>query len=237
MKYVLSALFAFTSILTFAQSKYSISGYVTPGLSSNRVTHVDASNQDNVNYQENVKVLGFGFNTGLSVNKQVSNKFGYSFGLGYTKYSNSFQLTAFNVPFTNIQETQSIKLRKSYNTRYIDIPFNLNYTLYSKGKYTIKAIGGFEVNLPLKTKIITQTTYLFTSNTETQSETLPTGFDGVDDLNLTYMAGIRFEKKINENFKVDIQPTFREQLIGNSWSNPERVSNAFGLSLGITYNL
>jgi len=225
------------AIGAFAQSKYSLSTYITPGVSSSRAIYVEDAQQDEVNFANNTQKNGFGYTAGVLINKHVNHKVSWRLGVNYTSYKDKFETTHIDALNSN-NEIENYKLATVYNYKYIDVPFYMNYSVYKNDHIDIALTGGLEINIPLTGKATKTKTDLYTNATQTSTFKLSNGFDGADDLNMTYMAGISVSKKVNDKLSLYTQLSYREQL-SNRYrvSHITRVNLMYGLSIGATFNI
>jgi hypothetical protein len=140
-------------------------------------------------------------------------------------YVNNYMLNSRNA-FRNNYSTVSTDQKVRQQLDYLEVPFNLRYTLIDRD-LEVQLIGGVSTNLLLNSHVII----------ETASGRSESGYlTNIRSMNYTGNAGVGMVYHIAGNFNLRLEPRFRYFLNSvNDSSLPATRPYAFGLFTGLSF--
>ncbi|MDR6943372.1 hypothetical protein [Mucilaginibacter pocheonensis] len=171
-----------------------------------------------------------GTNFGLQVAVRLSKKFSVSTGAAYAIKPYEANGSQYKTAFWQGKAASDLPNYIAANCKVLDIPLNINYQFYSKGK------NAFALGTGLSSYIMLKENYHFDyaagsgkSAYDIQIENQNKHWFGVLNLNATY------ERKINSKFSTIIQPYVKLPLTGIGNGRVDLKST--GVAVGISWNI
>ncbi|MEN0056097.1 MAG: hypothetical protein AAGC65_20635 [Mucilaginibacter sp.] len=171
-----------------------------------------------------------GTNLGFQLGIQLSKKFSISTGASYAIKPYQATASQYNSVSWQGRPASSLPSYVSANCKVLDIPVNLNYRFYSKGR------DAFALGTGLSSYIMLRENYHFdfadgsgTPSYDIQINNRNQHILGVLNLNATY------ERRINSKFSTVVQPYMKLPLTGIGTGRVDLRST--GVALGITWNI
>jgi hypothetical protein len=171
-----------------------------------------------------------GTNLGFQLGIHLSKKFSISTGAAYAIKPYQATASQYNSVSWQGKPASSLPSYVSANCKVLDIPVNINYQFYSKGK------DAFALGTGLSSYIMLRENYHFdfadgsgTPSYDIQINNRNQHILGVLNLNATY------ERRINSKFSTVIQPYMKLPLTGIGTGRVDLKST--GVALGITWNI
>jgi len=171
-----------------------------------------------------------GTNLGFQLGVHLSKKLSISTGASYAIKPYQATASQYNSASWQGKAASSLPSYVSANCKVLDIPVNINYQFYSKGK------DAFALGTGLSSYIMLRENYHFdfadgsgTPSYDIQINNRNQHILGVLNLNATY------ERKINSKFSTVIQPYMKLPLTGIGTGRVDLKST--GVALGINWNI
>ena len=171
-----------------------------------------------------------GTNFGLQVAVHLSKKFSVSTGAAYAIKPYEASGGQYNSALWQGRALADLPTNVAANCKVLDIPINVNYRFYSKGK------NAFALGTGLSSYIMLRENYRFDYTYESGLPSYDIQIDnrnkhwlGVLNINATY------ERKINSKFSTVIQPYVKLPLTGIGNGRVDLKST--GVALGISWNI
>ena len=171
-----------------------------------------------------------GTNLGFQLGIRLSKKFTISTGAAYAIKPYSASGSQYDSPNWVGKSLNDLPTNVAANCKVLDIPVNLNYQFYSKGK------NSFSLGSGLSSYIMLRENYHFDFNDGSGRPSYDVQIDnknrhilGVLNLNATY------ERKINSKFSTIIQPYMKLPLTGIGNGRVDLKST--GVALGVSWNI
>ncbi|MDN5289471.1 MAG: hypothetical protein JWR38_5745 [Mucilaginibacter sp.] len=171
-----------------------------------------------------------GTNLGFQLGIRLSKKFSISTGAAYAIKPYDASGSQYNSLNWQGKASDDLPTNVAANCKVLDIPINLNYKFYSKGK------NSFALGTGLSSYIMLRENYHFDFNDGSGRPSYDVQIDnknrhilGVLNLNATY------ERKINSKFSTIIQPYMKLPLTGIGNGRVDLKST--GVALGVSWNI
>jgi hypothetical protein len=171
-----------------------------------------------------------GTNLGFQLGIRLSKKFTISTGAAYAVKPYDASGSQYDSPNWVGKSLNDLPTNVAANCKVLDIPINLNYQFYSKGK------NSFAIGSGLSSYIMLRENYHFDFNDGSGRPSYDVQIDnknkhilGVLNLNATY------ERKINSKFSTIIQPYMKLPLTGIGNGRVDLRST--GVAVGVSWNI
>jgi hypothetical protein len=171
-----------------------------------------------------------GTNLGFQLGVHLSKKFSISTGASYAIKPYQANASQYNSVSWQNRPASSLPSYVSANCKVLDIPLNINYQFYSKGR------DAFALGTGLSSYIMLRENYHFdfadgsgTPSYDIQINNRNQHILGVLNVNATY------ERRINSKFSTVVQPYMKLPLTGIGNGRVDLKST--GVALGITWNI
>jgi hypothetical protein len=171
-----------------------------------------------------------GTNIGLQLSMRLSKKFSVTTGAAYAVKPYQASSSQYNSAFWQDRPLSDLPTDITANCKVLDIPVNLNYKFYSKGR------NAFALGTGLSSYIMLRENYHYDFNDGSGRPSFDVQIDnrnrhwlGVLNLNATY------ERKINSKFSTIIQPYMKLPLTGIGNGRVDLKST--GVAVGVSWNI
>lgn len=235
MRHLLLILLILPSAITFGQQEKS-KGFTAIGLMgsldyTNRTLDFTAENEW-VAATRDRNEIG---NTGSAVYSQVRYKFNNRLSVeGGVGYSNRSYKTKFeDLYWTSDDPALPVKSRTIYRFKYITLPLNINYSVYTHNKIRLFVTAGVATNIFLARRTKVQSTladgkdnnYAFSKR------------GGYTTFTATARGGIGFDYQVMKRFTLRIEPYYQRTIRSiTADDTAKEYIYALGLATGLFYS-
>jgi hypothetical protein len=234
MQHSLLILFIFIPALAFGQQEKA-KGFTAVGLMgsldyTNRTLDFVAENEW-VAAMRNRNEIG---NTGFTVYSQVRYKFNSRLSIeGGVGYANrSYKTKSENLHWTSDDAALPVKSKTIYRFKYITLPLNINYNIYTHNKIRLFAAAGVAANIFLARRTKVQSSFANgTNNGYAFSKR-----SGYTTFTATARGAVGIDYQVMKRFTLRIEPYYQRTIRPiTADDTAKEYIYAFGLATGMFY--